>query len=56
MPGLLIMLPVAIVLALVFLYFFFWSVKNGDYDDPEMAKFKMIYEDEDDVDKKMKKK
>lgn len=49
MSGLLIMLPLAVLLALVFLIFFFWSAKNGDYEDPEMPKYKMLMDDDDDV-------
>ena len=51
MAGLLIMLPIALLIAGVFLYFFFWSVKNGDYEDSEMMKYKMIFDDQDDVDR-----
>ncbi len=53
MPGLSIMLPVTVLLALGFLIFFFWSVKNRDYDDPEMTAVKMVMDDEDDVDRSM---
>ena len=49
MPGLLIMLPIALILALGFLALFLWSVKNGDLEDAEMIKYKMIYDDADDV-------
>lgn len=56
MPGLLIMLPIAVALALGFLVFFFWSVRNGDYNDPEMPGHRMVLDDEDDVDRSIKKK
>ncbi len=56
MPGLLIMLPIAVLLALGFLVFFFWSVRNGDYNDPEMPGHRMVLDDEDDVDRSIKKK
>lgn len=56
MPGLLIMLPIAVIIALGFLAFFFWSVKNGDYNDPEMPGHRMVLDDEDDVDTSIKKK
>lgn len=51
MPGLLIMLPLSVLVALVFLIFFLWSVKNGDYNDPEMPGHRIILDDEDDVDR-----
>jgi len=46
MPGLIFMLPIAIGIALVFLWFFLWSVRNGDYEDPEMPKYRMIYDED----------
>lgn len=54
MPGLLLMLPIAVGIALVFLGFFLWSVKNGDYEDPEMPAYKMSY-DTDEGDSSIKK-
>lgn len=56
MTGLQIMLPLTVALALGFLFFFLWSVRNRDYDDPEMPGHKMIMDDEDDVDRTMTKK
>ncbi|MBX7057660.1 MAG: cbb3-type cytochrome oxidase assembly protein CcoS [Leptospirales bacterium] len=50
MPGLLIMLPIAIVLALTFLGLFFWSMRNGDIEDAEMASLRVVMEDDDGVD------
>lgn len=50
MPGLLILLPIAVFIALGFLVFFLWSVRNGDFEDPEMPRHKMLLDDEDDVD------
>lgn len=54
MPGLMIMLPVSVAIALGFLAFFLWSVKNGDYSDPEMPGHRVILDDEDDVDTSIK--
>ena len=51
MPGLLVMLPIAVGIAAFFLVLFLWSNRNGDHDDPEMPKFRMLLEDQDDVDK-----
>ncbi len=53
MPGLIFMLPIAVGIALVFLGFFLWSVKNGDYEDPEMPAYKMTF-DEDQPDRSVK--
>ncbi|WP_157135094.1 cbb3-type cytochrome oxidase assembly protein CcoS [Leptonema illini] len=50
------MLPIAVIIALGFLVFFFWSVKNGDYNDPEMPGHRMVLDEEDDVDTSIKKK
>ncbi len=47
------MLPFTVLLALGFLVFFFWSVKNRDYDDPEMTAVKMVMDDDNDVDRSM---
>ena len=46
MPGLLLMLPITIFIAFIFLYFFFWSVKNGDFDDLELSANKMLQDDD----------
>lgn len=51
MPGLTIMLPLAILIALTFLGFFLWSVRNGDYEDTEMQKYRLLMNDEDDADR-----
>jgi cbb3-type cytochrome oxidase maturation protein len=56
MPGLLIMLPLAVLIALGFLILFFWSVKNGDYNDPEMPGHRMVLDEQDDVDTSIQKK
>lgn len=51
MPGLWIMLPIAIMLALAFLAFFFWSIRNGDFEDSEMEKYRILLDNEYDVDR-----
>lgn len=50
MPGLEIMLPLAVLIALGFLYLFLWSVRNGDYDDTEMTAHRILFEEKGDVD------
>lgn len=51
MPGLLIMLPIAILLALGFLIFFFWSLRNGDIADAELSSMRLLLEDDAEADR-----
>lgn len=44
------MLPIAVGIALVFLGFFLWSLRNGDYEDPEMIKYRMLMDDDREAD------
>ena len=48
------MAPIALGLALFFLWYFFWSVKNGDIIDSEMNNVRFLLDTEDDVDHDMK--
>lgn len=41
-----IMLIVSLVIALIFLCFFLWSVKNGQYDDDYTPSIRILFEDE----------
>lgn len=41
-----ITIPLATVLALIFLGLFFWSVKSKQYDDPEYIARKMLLDDD----------
>jgi cbb3-type cytochrome oxidase maturation protein len=45
-----------VLIALGFLILFFWSVKNGDYNDPEMPGHRMVLDEQDDVDTSIQKK
>jgi cbb3-type cytochrome oxidase maturation protein len=54
MPGLLITLPLATLLALGFLAFFLWSVRNGDYEDPEMIKYRVLHDDDEEADRSVR--
>ncbi len=54
MPGLMFMLPLAFLIALAFLGFFLWSVRNGDYEDIEMQKYRVLMDDADDADRSLK--
>ena len=49
------MLPIALALAGLFLVFFFWSMRNGDIEDADMNKYRLLYDNDDDVDKSMAK-
>ena len=51
MAGLLITLPIAAIIALAFLAFFLWSVKNEDYEDSEMIKYRMLMDEQDQADR-----
>lgn len=51
MAGLLITLPIAAVIALAFLGFFLWSVRNEDYEDSEMIKYRMLLDEQDQADR-----
>lgn len=48
MNGLLILIPVALLLGLTGLVAFFWSLKNGQFDDTEGAAMRILIDDEDD--------
>ncbi|MFN3604649.1 MAG: cbb3-type cytochrome oxidase assembly protein CcoS [Leptonema sp. (in: bacteria)] len=48
MNALFITIPLATILALIFLGLFLWSVKSKQYDDPEYIAKKIIFDDEDD--------
>ena len=36
---------ISLILALLFLWAFFWAVKNGQYDDTETPARRMLFED-----------
>lgn len=48
------MLPIAVGIALAFLGLFLWSVRNGDYDDPEMTAHRILFDEEADADRDIK--
>lgn len=43
-----LLIPVALFLGLLGLIAFLWSLKNGQFDDPEGAAQRILYDDEDD--------
>ncbi len=46
MSGLLILIPAALVLGLIGLIAFLWSMKSGQYDDLDGAAERILYDDE----------
>lgn len=49
MNVLLILIPAALVLGLLGLAAFLWSLRNGQYDDLDGAAERILYDDEDDA-------
>lgn len=47
MSGLVILIPIALGLGLLGLAFFFWTMKDGQYDDLDGAAHRVLIEDED---------
>jgi len=55
MEALYLTIPLATILALIFLGLFLWSVKTKQYEDTEYIAHKIILDDEDDIDNEIKK-
>ena len=51
MSGLALLIPVALLLGLMGLGAFFWSLKSGQFDDLEGAAHRVLIDDEDEEDK-----
>ena len=49
MTGLAILIPIALGMGLIGLAAFFWSMKDGQYDDMDGAANRILIEDEDDA-------
>jgi cbb3-type cytochrome oxidase maturation protein len=47
MSGLLILIPAALLLGLLGLAAFLWSLKSGQYDDLDGAAERILYDDDD---------
>lgn len=47
MNGLIFLIPVALGLGLLGLAAFFWSLRNGQFDDPDGAAARILIDDED---------
>ncbi|WP_274572400.1 cbb3-type cytochrome oxidase assembly protein CcoS [Neisseria leonii] len=46
MESLFILIPISIVLAAVIIYFFWWSGKNGQFDDLEGPAHRILMDDD----------
>jgi len=49
MTGLAFLIPVALTMGLVGLLAFFWSLKNGQFEDMDGAAARILLDDEDDL-------
>ena len=47
MNGLIFLIPVALGLGLLGLAAFFWSLRNGQFDDPDGSAARILIDDED---------
>lgn len=47
MSALVILIPVALALGLIGLAFFFWAMRDGQFDDLEGASHRVLIEDDD---------
>jgi cbb3-type cytochrome oxidase maturation protein len=47
MNGLALLIPIALLLGLLGLAAFFWSVRDGQYDDMDGAAMRVLIDDED---------
>jgi cbb3-type cytochrome oxidase maturation protein len=45
MEVLIVLLPLALLLGLIFVLAFIWSARQGQYDDLETPRFRMLLED-----------
>ena len=46
MNGVLILIPIALLLGLTGLVAFMWSLRNGQFDDPDGAAVRILIDDE----------
>lgn len=44
-----LLIPIAIILASIAIWAFFWSVNSGQFDDLESPAHKILYDDDDDL-------
>ena len=46
MSVILVLVAFSVLVALIFLGIFFWSVRDGQYDDPYSSSVRILFEDE----------
>jgi len=51
MKIILLLIAISLLLALGFLFAFFWAVKNGQYDDEYTPSMRILFDDEVNVEK-----
>ncbi len=49
MPGLSLLIPIALLLGFTGLLAFFWAMKAGQYDDLDGAAMRILIDDDDDL-------
>lgn len=47
MDSLMVLIPVALLLGLIGLAAFLWALRNGQYDDPDGAAGRILFDDDD---------
>ena len=46
MDSLMVLIPVALLLGLIALVAFLWALRNGQYDDPDGAAGRILFDDD----------
>lgn len=46
-----LLIGVSLLAALIFLVLFLWAVKSGQYDDTHTPKIRVLFDDEEEIDK-----
>jgi cbb3-type cytochrome oxidase maturation protein len=47
MNGVLVLIPIALLLGLIGLVAFLWSLRNGQFDDPDGAAMRILLDEDD---------
>ncbi len=54
MTGLIYLIPIALILGFIGLLAFIWSIKSGQFDDLDGAAYRVLFDDDDLNDSKLK--
>ena len=49
MTGLIYLIPIALILGFIGLLAFIWSIKSGQFDDLDGAAYRVLFDDDDDL-------